>query len=225
MASIRNIAAILIVSVAFLACKTMSPGKSRAKNFADSVSATAVRNFDVKTLKSHLANVKNNEELSGQFLWAMLLVEPSSDGPCPGLAQEKYFFVKNLESHDGKISVAEGNPMPMNGPCGLVFDVQEKSANDVGGTLMGSSPLAEIGTLDRIKYSVGDAIKSAESRYKTFKYKEAVKVLRLLQPDHWDDPWFWIYGEACGQQSSVMMNARTGVFLETMDTPPAKCSN
>lgn len=218
--SLIFVAAALVTS----GCRTTSASSTaRSKSQSeDSIVAMPVKDYDLASLKSHLANAQDGE-LAGKALWAMILIEPEKDAPCPGMAEEDYYFITNTEEPEDKVYVASGKPMPMNGPCGLVFDVKEKTSAETSGALMGSSPLAEIGNFDKIKITVKQAIEMSQAKFKTFKYRDGVKIYRHLSPSTWDFPWYVIYGEACGASAAVLMNAQTGDIIETADTPPSTC--
>jgi hypothetical protein len=221
----------LPIAFNFFACKTSAPSsKTQMKSeklSEDSASHAAVRihEFDLKTLKTHLSSVVRLLPAEGKRdLWSIFLTEAKPNTPCHGLVSERYYFY-GLNS-DGDVSeyyLAVGTPMPMNGPCGFAWDITEKSYSDVNATLTDSAPLSDIGTFNRIKISPADAVKSAERQYPNFRYQDGIKIFHHPHPNLMRDPWYMIYGTACGRDSTVMINAFTGHFMDTIETPTNPC--
>ncbi len=214
----------VIATLAAASCKTTSEGsglknQNLRRNQQTPVIAESVLSFDVKTLKAHLANAQD-PAMTKLGLWSAFLEEPQQDSPCPGKAIESYYMIdQSAEDAAEKIYVFSAKPMPMNGPCGLVLDTEIKNFNEASRALMESSPLAEIGTFDKIKFSVKQAVEKAETHYKTFKYRDGVKIYRHLHPTTWNHPWFALYGTACGIDATVYFNAETAEIIDMLDSP------
>jgi hypothetical protein len=202
--------------------KSITPPTKTVVPSEPMVIAKPVKDYDTKTLKTNLANAMS-EELKNKQLWALFLREQEAGTPCHGTATEVYYFADKGDNNQDGYPVVTAQPMPMNGPCGFVLDTQLKKFNDIGGNLMESTPMGEIGTFDKIRISVKQAIINSERRHKTFKYSQGVKVYRHLHPDMWNFPWYAIYGEACGLSATVIMNASTGEIVPNMESPPTLC--
>jgi len=216
----------LLASLAFSGCKTSeknptSTAKSQELS-PDTITALAVRDYDIATLKSHLSHIKT-DELKNKQLWAMFLKEPEAEALCAGMATEVYYFADKGDDNSAGYPVVTAKPMPMNGPCGFLVSSEVKGFNEIGGSLMESTPMGDIGTFDKIRVSVKQAIINSQRKYKTFKYGQAVKIYRHLHPDMWSYPWYAIYGEACGVSATVIMNASTGEFVPNMESPAPEC--
>ena len=184
--------------------------------------ARAVKDYDVVTLKKNLKNVMS-EELKNKQLWALFLKEPESDAACAGMATEIYYFADKGDDNRDGYPVVTAKPMPMNGPCGFLVSTELKRFSEIGGNLMESTPMGEIGTFDKLRISLKQAVLLSQQRYKTFKYSQGVKIYRHLHPDMWTNPWYALYGEACGQGATVIMNANTGQIVPNMEAPPPEC--
>lgn len=218
---------LLFTSVALTGCKTTGPKDASLTSTGQTMSdgmttALPVKEYDVAALKSHLKNVMT-DELKDKQLWALMLNEPESDAACAGMAVEVYYFADKGDNNNDGYPVVTAKPMPMNGPCGFLISTDMKKFRDIGGNLMESTPMGEIGTFDKIRVSIKQAITISQQRYKTFKYGQGVKVYRHLHPDMWSYPWYAIYGEACGASATVIMNASTGTIVPNMEAPPPEC--
>lgn len=220
----NRIAALFLPIVALASCKTASSvatvkDQNLRRNQTTNIIAESPLAFDVTMLKSHLANAQD-PEMPKLGLWTAFLEEPQQDSPCPGKALESYYMLDtSAEESADKIYVVTAKPIPMNGPCGLVIDTEVKNFNDVSRALMESSPLSEIGTFDKIKFSIKQAVEKSEAHYKNFKYRDGVKIYRHLHPTTWDHPWFALYGTACGIDSTVYFNAETAEIIDMLDSP------
>jgi hypothetical protein len=217
---------LIMASVGVVGCKTTDKSASApaqiGKPGEPMAVAMPVRDYDIATLKTNLKNVMS-DELKGKQLWALFLKEPEADAPCSGMATEIYYFADKGDNNQDGYPVVTAKPMPMNGPCGFLISSELKRFSEIGGNLMESTPMGEIGTFDKIRVSVKQAIINSQVRYKTFKYSQGVKIYRHLHPDMWSFPWYAIYGEACGQSATVIMNANNGVIVPNMEAPPAEC--
>lgn len=206
-------------------CKTNPSNTATIKNEAvtrpstEAITAQSVLDYEVSTLKRHLANAQSGD-LANKVLWSMFLEEPQSDTPCPGKALEAYYLIDGGNDPADKVHLVTAKPMPMNGPCGLALDIEVKPTSEVSRALMESSPLAEIGTFDKIKISIKQAVAKTESHYKTFKYQDGIKIYRHLHPTTWDFPWYAVYGTSCGLDSTAYINAQTGEIMDMIDSPP-----
>lgn len=210
----------------FSGCKTAdkpASSPSQVNSTGESMPvAMPVKDYDIATLKKNLTNVMS-DELKGKQLWALFLKEPEADALCQGMANEIYYFADKGDNNQDGYPVVSAKPMPMNGPCGFLLSTELKRFSEIGGHLMESTPMGEIGTFDKIRVSVKQAIINSQARYKTFKYSHGVKIYRHLHPDMWSFPWYAIYGDACGQSATVIMNASNGVIVPNMEAPPAEC--
>lgn len=219
----------MIITISLLSmfgCKTSDKTTSTLVQLNPSndsmATALPLRDYDVKVLKQNLKNVLS-DELKDKQLWALFLRESEVDAPCPGMATEIYYLADKGDNNQDGYPVVTAKPMPMNGPCGFLLNTELKKFSEIGGNLMESTPMGEIGTFDKIRVSVKQAIINSERRYKTFKYSQGLKIYRHLHPDMWSFPWYAIYGEACGQSATVIMNAATGEMVHHMEAPPAEC--
>lgn len=208
-------------------CKTPDKSPQSSSNLTttsdEMPTGRAVKEYDIATLKKHLKNVMS-DELKNKQLWALFLREPESqDVACAGMATEIYYFADKGDDNLDGYPVVTAKPMPMNGPCGFLLSTELKRFNEIGGHLMESTPMGEIGTFDKIKISVKQAVVLSQQRYKTFRYGQGVKIYRHLHPDMWTHPWYALYGEACGQGATVIMNASTGQIVPNIDAPPPEC--
>jgi hypothetical protein len=215
-----------MASIGVVGCKTTDKPASAPAQIANTgdpmAVAMPVRDYDIATMKTNFKNVMS-DELKGKQLWALFLKEPETDALCRGMATEVYYFADKGDNNQDGYPVVTAKPMPMNGPCGFLIGSELKRFSEIGGNLMESTPMGEIGTFDKIRVSVKQAIINSQARYKTFKYSQGVKIYRHLHPDMWSFPWYAIYGEACGQSATVIMNANNGVIVPNMEAPPAEC--
>ena len=227
----RRLQPILVFSLAMIAlgagaCKTTASGAGASVKSQEPasgmVTALPINGYDIATLKSHLNYVKS-DELKNKQLWALVLREPDADAACPGLVTETYYFADKGDNNTEGYPVITAKPMPMNGPCGFLMNSELKRFSDIGGELMESTPMGDIGTFDKIRVSIKQAITLSQHKYKTFKYNHGVKVYRHLHPDMWAYPWYAIYGEACGVSATVIMNAATGEVVPNMEAPAVEC--
>lgn len=220
--AVYSFAAIVMISLS--SCKTTSDAASTKnqnlrRNDQTNIIAESPLSFDVKMLKAHLANAQD-PSTPNLGLWSAFLEEPNQDSPCPGKAIETYYMLdKSTDDAAENIYVLSAKPMPMNGPCGLVLDTELKKFNEVSRALIESSPLSEIGTFDKIKFSIKQGVERVEAHYKNFKYRDGVKIYRHLHPTTWNHPWFAIYGTSCGIDSTAYFNAETGEILDMLDSP------
>jgi hypothetical protein len=215
----------LSVAVGLIAsCKTTSDGsgmknQTLRQNQTTQIIAQSALSFDVNMLKTHLANAID-PSLPKLGLWAAFLEESQQDSPCPGKVLESYYMLDTSTDEPAEtVYVTTAKPMPMNGPCGLVIDTEVKNFNQVSRALMESSPLAQIGTFDKIKFTIKEAIDRSEANNKNFKYRDGVKIYRHLHPTTWDHPWYAIYGTACGIDSTVYFNAENAEIIDMLDSP------
>ena len=223
----KQLIAILVTSLGVIACKTPATGSAELRRSElpatnPLMTALPVTDYDLAAVKAHFNNIMG-DELKDKQLWAMFLREPDADTACKGMAIETYYFADKKDNNIAGYPVITAKPMPMNGPCGFLINSELKQFNDIGGELMESTPMGEIGTFDKIRISVKQAIITSQRKYKNFKYKNGVKIYRHLHPAMWNFPWYAIYGEACGLGATVIMNATTGEFVANMESPPAEC--
>jgi hypothetical protein len=222
------IATFLGCSALTTSCKTTNPRANASTSSVASANArsSAIRDFDIATLQSHFASAAELLPVDFRSIWAIMLLEGDATAACPGqLSEHYYFYATGPDEQVTGYMLAQGTPMPMNGPCGLAWDITGKTFREVSAALIDSAPLSAIESLKHVRISPAEAVKLAETKHPTFKYRDGIKIFHHPHPDLKSNPWYKIYGVSCGADSSVMLNAQTGATVDTIDSPTSPCPN